>query len=288
MNKNRCMLSAFRNSRFLITSVMFCSFIVFIITGCATRQQVEEIVKKSNETVLHSLIDMSMSLLPGAGLPSAGAEGSSSGNWEEESARIDAFIASHSDQDSLASALRVRQAMLLLTYGQYELARASFNLVRPEHLFTDRDRALYELKEHLVWWFEQDKTIFEPADFNRGAAALAEFKKTLDTLRYSPEIRDYLAEMRIYIALQMALRITSEIEMAKFFADGVNEYAKIFANGELQQLQYVIRGEKKPLNRRQVRALAVIEKAKEISMGQPGFLTEVQDPDFRALLNAVN
>lgn len=264
-------------SRLLMVGIIVC-LVAPLVTGCATTGQVTDIVNKSNETLL-------LSLLPGASLPFAKAEGVSAGRWEEESAQIDAYIAAHPGQDALAGSLRIRQAMLLLAYGQYNLANASFEMVNPAHLYTARDKALYGLRKHLIWWFAQDKTSFHLDDFQKGSDALREFQKTIDTLNDSPEIRDYLAEMRAYIALQMALRITNASEQKTYFGDGINQYAKVFTEEDLRLL-LAHKTDKKTLlnNRRQVRALAVIEKAKAVSRGQTELLNEVNSLDFRTLL----
>ncbi len=277
MNKPEGLRSRSFRSRLSILGIVFC-IVASLITGCATTGQVTDIVERSNETLL-------LSLLPGAGLPSPGADDVSGGRWEEDSARIDAYIAAHPGQDALAGALRIRQAMLLLTHGQYNLANASFEMVNPAHLVTARDKALYGLRMHLIWWYAQDKTFFNADDFQKGSDALREFQKTIDTLNDSPDIRDYLAEMRAYMALQMALRITSFAEQRKYFGDGINGYAGIFADEDLRLL-LAHRSDKKTLlnNRRQVRALAVIEKAKAVSKGQPVLLNEVENPGFRTLL----
>lgn len=271
---------------FLLITGVILWFAASLVTGCVTTEEVTSIVKRSNESMLLSLVDASASALPGASLPSANAEVASGGRWEEDSARIDAYIAAHPGQDALASALRIRQAMLLLTYGQYNLANASFEMVDPAHLFTARDKALYTLRRHMIWWFAQDKTLFHyPDDFQMGSDALREFQKTIDTLNDSPEIRDYLAEVQAYIALQMALRITNVSEQKKYFGDGINRYAEIFTDEDLKVL-LAHKDDKKALlnNRRQIRALAVIEKAKAVCRGQPELVNEVNKPSFRALL----
>lgn len=276
---NTISISSLKGFRFhLLILVLLFWFVTPFVIGCATTGQVTDIVNKSNETLL-------LSLLPGAGLPSADAELASGGRWEEDSARIDAYIAAHPGEQALAGALRIRQAMLLLAHGQYHLANASFEMVDPARLVTARDKALYTLRKHLIWWYAQDKTVFQSDDFRKGSEALREFQKTIDTLSDSPAIRDYLAEMRVYMALQMALRITSPSEQRKYFGDGMNRYAGIFTNEDLALL-LAHRSDKKTLlnNRRQVRALVVIEKGKAVSRGKVELLSEVNSPDFRALL----
>lgn len=270
--------------RVLIIGIILC-FVVSSVNGCITTKQVEEIVTKSNESMLISLVDMSSSVLPGAGLPSAKADGSLAGHWEEDAGKIDAFIAAHPGQEALASALRIRQALLFLAYGQYNLATASFEMANRAYLFTARDKAIYDLRSHLIWWFAQDKTLFYSKDFSKGSEALLEFQKIIATLKDSADFRDYLAEMHAYIALQMALRTTNSSDRLNYFRDGINQYTGIFTSEDLKLLLGHKDGQKVLLNnRRQTRAIAVIQKAREVSKGNPEIVKEIINPDFQNLL----
>ncbi|OPY85857.1 MAG: hypothetical protein A4E65_00026 [Syntrophorhabdus sp. PtaU1.Bin153] len=261
------------NCRVLIVGIMLC-FVAASIVGCVTTGQVEEIVAKSNE-----------SMLPGASLPGAETAGPLAGRWQEDAARIDAFIAAHPGREVLASALRVRQAMLFLGYEQYNLANASFEMVNPQHLYTARDRALYELRGHLIWWFRQARAPFSGDDFQRGSEALLALQKRIDFLEDSPDTRDYLAEMRAYIALQMARRHPNLSERTRYFGEGMNQYAKIFTREDLALLLGHQRDQKELLkNRRQIRALAVIKTANGLIKETPEILNVVNNADFRTLL----
>lgn len=271
-----------------IIGVILC-LVAVAATGCATQGQVREIVNQSNELMLISMIDMNSSVLPGAGLPSGNPDSPGIERWEEASGKIDAFIATHSDQKTLVSALRIRQGMLLLAYGEYNLARAAFEMADPVHLHTARDTALYNLREHLIWWFEQDKTIFTTDNFKKGEMALVKFQEEIDKLGESPGIRDYLTEMRAYIALQMALRMTAENKATEYFEDGINKYAMIFTNADLNVLKAYkgvldSGGHEVTLEtRRQIRGLIVIKKAKDVIKTQP-IEPDIKNEIFRSLI----
>lgn len=272
MNQKNGPRSVVFNSRALIIGIILC-FVAASIAGCITTKQVEEIVAKSNE-----------SMLPGAGLPPAETAGASAGHWQEDATRIDAFIAAHPGQEALAGALRVRQAMLFLAYEQYNLANASFEMVNPQYLSTARDKALYHLRRHLIWWFRQSKEDFSDDDFQKGSEALLELQKTIDTLNNSLDIRDYLAEMRVYIALQMA-RQGNDSERIKYFGDGINQYAKTLTGEDLALLLANHKNGKELLkNRRQIRALTVIKTASGLAKETPEILNVVNNTDFRTLL----
>jgi hypothetical protein len=257
----------------LIVGIILC-FVAASIFGCVTTRQVEEIVAKSNE-----------SMLPGAGLPGAETTLALAGQWREDAARIDSFIAAHPGQEGLVSALRVRQAMLFLAYEQYNLANASFEMVNPQYLYAARDKALYELRRHLVWWFRQAKAAFSRDDFQKGSEALLALQKTIDTLDNSPDIRDYLAEMRAYIALQMARKHPNLSERMRYFGEGMNQYTKIFTIEDRALLLAHQKDRNELLkNRRQIRALAVIQTANGLIKETPEILNVVNNADFRTLL----
>ncbi|MEA1946277.1 MAG: hypothetical protein U9N83_03120 [Thermodesulfobacteriota bacterium] len=271
-----------------IIGVILC-LVAVAATGCATQGQVIEIVNQSNELMLISMIDMNSSVLPGAGLPSGNPDSPGIEPWEEASGKIDAFIATHSDQKTLVSALRIRQGMLLLAHGEYNLARAAFEMADPVHLRTARDTALYNLREHLIWWFEQDKTIVTTDNFKKGEIALVKFQEEIDKIGESPGIRDYLAEMRAYIALQMALRMTAENKATEYFEDGINKYAMIFTNADLNVLKAYKgvlgsgRHEVTLETRRQIRGLIVIKKAKDVIKTQ-SIKPDIKNEIFRSLI----
>lgn len=271
-----------------VIGVILC-LLALAASGCATQGQVREIVNQSNESMLISMIDMNSSVLPGAGLPSGNPDSPGIKPWEEASGKIDALIDTHSDQKTLVSPLRIRQGMLLLAYGEFNLAKSAFEMADPAYLHTARDTALYNLREHLIWWFEQDKTKFTTKNFEKGEMALVKFQEEIDKLCESPGIRDYLAEMRAYIALQMALRITAENTATEYFEDGINNYAMIFTNADLNMLK-AYKGvldsgghEVTMQSRRQVRGLTVIKKAKDVIKSQP-ITPGIKNEIFRSLI----
>jgi len=158
------------------------TFMIGIISGCATQQQVREIVTKSNASLMTAMLPDIPGL--GAAMPLADSEKDADQKpWLAPSAKIDLFIEAHPDQKVTASALRVRQAMLLLAYKQYNLARAAFEMVEPQHLANARDKALYDLRVHLVWWFRVSKLdSISLQEFQKADSALEAFQAKVNTL----------------------------------------------------------------------------------------------------------
>src|SRR6478736_202859 len=116
-------------------------FLVLLVAGCATRDEVQNAVNAANVAALSSELN------PGA----AGAIGST--NVAEASRRIEAFIAANPEQKSANASLRVRQAVMLLQNGQTNLARAAFNAASLDDLKgSTRDQALKQLQETLIWY----------------------------------------------------------------------------------------------------------------------------------------
>ena len=256
----------------LIAGFLFLILIAGIVSGCVTQKQVRDIVAESNAALVTATImgtagaDPTSLPHPGLGTEAARSEHEP---WMVPSAKIDAFIESYPDQKVTASALRVRQAMLLLVHEQYNLARTAFNMVEPQYLTTARDKALYNLHTHLIWWFRVSRSpIMSLSELREADKALEALQAEGKTLDESPGIRDYLAEMRVWIALLCARSITKKDKAKAYLEDGINNYAKIFPAEDLSGLKMA--SEPSDWNvsmqavRRRLRAKAIIDYAKNV------------------------
>lgn len=248
-----------RTSHRHIAITICMAVIIALVTGCAG----------SNQAIIDSLAETNEALhraaLPGEVLPDGAGERVAE-PWEEPSARIDAFIAAHPDDTKTASALRVRQAMLLLAHKQYHLAGAAFD--QATELHSARDKALKALKDELIWWFKQDQSA---APTDEVDSIVAAFGSQIDTLGDDPEdesIRDYLAEMRAWIQLYVASHAVNDAMMAKDIASAMNNYAATLTGDDITAINT---GKTTPglgpislQGRRQMRAMTVIDRAAAI------------------------
>jgi hypothetical protein len=247
------------------------------LTGCATRKQVAEIVTQSNAAMLAGQF----------GLPAPSPE-STNALWQAESDRIDAFIAAHPNQEALAAPLRIRQAMLLLSHGQFHLAAAAFNAVELEHLHTARDQALKRNDRTLLWWFATSaKPNWDDPDRDQARLSLRALAEEQERVADSPEIRDYLAEMRAWIGLAAARQSSSEAK--ELLEDALDVYAEVFSADDLVML---LTGREEvpdpkalgPDVRRRLRAKAVIAHAKQQNQADE-LGAHPKNPTFDQLLN---
>lgn len=269
--------TAVRKGRFLAFWMAW----LLLLSGCVTRQAVEDIVETSNARMMAVQ-------LAGEPLPSGRPFDTADSGWKELSARIDAFVEAYPEQTAMVNAVRIRQAMLLLSYRQYNQAEAVFDQVDPGELTTARDRALYNVREPLLWWFELDKTTaMAPAQFDAADEALAMLQAEVDRLQDSPGIRDYLAEIRVWIALYSGLQTTSAERATAYVEDGIDQYARIFTPGDLAVLQQRTTTEAfedSPVAvRRRLRAREVADYAAEVIRRQsiaPSFASD----DFAELI----
>ncbi|HYG25240.1 MAG TPA: hypothetical protein VEH04_20920 [Verrucomicrobiae bacterium] len=209
------------------TSRGFCSFSTILMlpliaalsatSGCATRKQVADIVAHSNAAMLGGHVGLPD---PRAGAPAT---------WQTETARIDNFIAAHPGQPAIAAALRVRQALLFLSHGQFSLAKGTFNEVAESDLHTDRDKALKRCQQTLLWWFANSTNdTWSVRDQAASREALDALRLEQERLASSPEIRDYLAEMRAWIGLATARQATSPELARRALEDALNVYGETF------------------------------------------------------------
>ncbi len=157
--------------------------------GCATKAEVEEIVATSNA----AMVDV----------PDLAQHGDTPNpaRLKAAVARIEALINAHPDQTVLVNTLRVRQAMMLTVNRQFEAARIAWSQASPPP--GQRDRALLERSDEIVWWFE-NATNFADADLPIGRAAIPRFDATCDALPERSDIRYYLETMRAMVALAVA------------------------------------------------------------------------------------
>lgn len=158
------------------------------LAGCATEQQVRDIVTNSNAAMLSPHLE-----LPGD---------KESQSWKQAIGDIDRLIAANPDQKTLVNHLRVRQAMLLTVNGQYNLAEQRWKDVDGGVLTNARDKRLYENSETIVWWYRRAK-IQEPLDFDVARGHKQRLDTGLKGLQ-DPSIRIYLATIRAQIALKIA------------------------------------------------------------------------------------
>ncbi len=257
-NRPRSVSLLNRGASWVVAPLLFALVLAF--TGCATRKQVANIVTQSNAAMLAGQF----------GLPEASASGTNP-SWQAESGRIDEFIAAHPDQPAIEAPLRIRQAMLLLTHGQFNLAAAAFNAASLDDLHTARDQALKRNDRTLLWWFASStKKNWADSDHSQSDAALKALKEEQAQLADSPEIRDYLAEMRVWIGLSAARQTSAEEGNTPkvIFEDALDVYAEIFTP---EDLVILLTGREQlpdpsalgPEVRRRLRAKAVIASAKQ-------------------------
>ena len=249
---------------------------ILLVDGCATQRQTNDVVTDSNAALL-------------AQLQPDGIGGGGTMDWQSASSKIDALIAANPDQRVANGALRVRQGVLLLAYRQYNLAEAAFDAATD--LKTDRDKALKALSPWLVWWYQHsaDPTL-NPLQRDKAREALTAFDAQIAKVQSSPDIRDFLAEMRAYIGLKLASEEQGEAKRATF-VDTLNRYSEIFTPEDLAALA---QGNFKPdssavttTERRRLRAQAVIAKAKRMTKsGSLASLTasDLKNPQFAKLV----
>lgn len=243
----------YRESCFISVATAVCITLMLLsATGCL---RYSDVVKAIDET------NVSVQIMPDSS-GEAGAE-----PWMEPSAKIDAYIERYAKDDKVtASALRIRQAMLLLSYNQYNLAEVSF--AQATDLKTDRDLALKALSDDMIWWFKLDKSKAPDKEFDD---VIKNFQNEIDKLGNGPEnenIRDYLAEMRAWILLYAAPKSPNGRMIKDRLDNGLDNYVKTLKTADIE----AIKANKPtaglgPLDmqaRRQVRAMAVFKRANEI------------------------
>lgn len=278
-----------RSSRFVSGLNSICPpllrglLLALALTGasCITAPEVARIVAQSNAAMLTGQL---------GGLPAPDGKGGNAEMLSAASARIEAFIEAHAEQKQIVAPLRIRQAMLLLAHQQFNLARTAFEAVRADDLVSARDQALKRNQAHLLWWFAaSEKKTWSAEDFAAATAALADLKAEHAKLEGSPEIRDYLGELRAWIGVTQAARSTNPDRARALLVATLDQYASLFTPAELP----LIGNEPTPTGgentvgaetRRRLRAKAVLALARKINL-EAGLAAHPQTAQFDRMIN---
>ena len=275
--------------------ILFGAVLAVLVAGCVTRTEVASIVAESNQALLAAqataLAEYNGSVIASqlGGLPPASGKVDEIDPWSQASSRIDSFAEAHPEQKKAIAALRIRQAILLLSNQQYPLAKMAFDLAPMEDLVAERDQALKRNQAHLIWWFDASAADHwtDDSDQPKATAALDALKVEQQTLSSGSEIRDYLAELRAWIGLTRARHASSGPERKAHLEEAMNIYATLFTAEDILSLKSSSDALPDPqaisLNtRRRLRAQAVINAAKELNQRPPK--ADLENKDFEALI----
>jgi hypothetical protein len=239
--------------------------VLALASGCATQQQVKQIVDDSNAR-------LAAGMLSGAGLA---ADGGRVAEAADAARRIDDVIAANPDQKALASSLRVRQGVIYLNQGQYNMAAAAFEAADLAVLFTDRDQALKALAPHLVWWYrtKAGPSPMPIAELERAEAAMQAMKAETAKRKESPDVRDWIAETGAWIGLAYSAAVPEVARQRSALEETINDYSSIFAPSDLAWLCTPSRADATvplPDLRRRVRAQTIVTTAERSAKALSG------------------
>ena len=244
--------------------------LIAAVSGCATTRDVQEIVSRTN-----------VAMIPAQSLVQ---KDQTSGNWTDENARIEAFIEANPTDEVTIAALRARQGMLLAVNKQDAYALMAFEQIKdPSQLVSARDRALYDLREHIVWWFKVSNQRFDgtpptaadkegSGDYAAAVRALDEYEPVCNGLPPGSGIRIYLEEMRAWIAVSYANNLTDQAIAQSALVNGLNRYAEQFTSDDLEWLEKNLQSDPEKLPflslKRRLRAKAVVSRYREVASDQ--------------------
>lgn len=218
---------------------------VLMPLGCATRRDVAEIVKQSNQQISEAMQDANSAVatatLPG-GIPDIDTEGrqATPTDWQRAVAQIEAFITAHPNLTRTTNALRVRQAILYLSAEQRNLALRVFQEIDTSQLANARDKALVDVHETLVWWYSVTGPTVRPfsaADRQSAQQGLEQLARVSAGLTESPGVQRFLGQMRVRIANRLASSLSNPADIKHTLQDGLGQYAAQFTAPEQRLIQ---------------------------------------------------
>ncbi len=254
-----------------------------LLNGCISSTEVKSIVTHSN-------YEMLLAADPALGVAGLQTDPAAGGNQkvDEAAARIETFLAQHQDDPAMVSALRLRQALLYLNHGQFSLAQNAFAEVKATDLHSARDKALFAVQPHLLWW--NQTAAMNPAGFFASEKAKAE--KAMSALLAEtkakdlppPDLRDYLLEMRAWIGLKLGLAIADPAASRETLQNAVNPIAESFTPAELTLLTTTTFKDAKPFDlstRRVLRTRSLLSTLARLTANAPNATRIFNSPAFQ-------
>jgi hypothetical protein len=170
-----------------IKNLLVILVILLALISCVTQTQVKEIVASSNAAMIV--------------LPQADGGAVDEAKLKAAIDRIEAVIAAHPDQAVLVNTLRVRQAMMLTVANKPKAAEILWSQVTAPP--GQRDAALYDLRNEMIWWFGAAKN-FKDEDIEKGEIYLGNIDNVCNPLPKRSNIRGYFETMRAAIGFAIA------------------------------------------------------------------------------------
>lgn len=209
---------------------------VVALAGCATQEQVRDIVRSSNYEVLVAS-DPALAMT----VPADADKGTKPTPAAAE--RLTAFLQANPDDPVLGPTLHLRQALLYLNERQFDLAQAAFDQIKGAKLTTARDEALVAAFPTIKWWSQWS---LASGGVFRGQRtdALAKMQLLADQaaapgLAQSPDVSAYFLEMRAWIGLKagFAVVLPADAEFqVQTLQSAVDLWTKTFSSEELAML----------------------------------------------------
>ncbi len=195
-----------------------------LFTGaCVTTGEVSDVVERSNLAIVTELTGGASAL--DAAVTAGGADPAA---WRDSVERIETFIAEHPGLTDINNALRVREAVVLMTHGEAVLAGAVFDEVdEAVPLQSERDRALYAAREPLLWWYGLGETL-APGDVEAGRRHLATLAAVADGLPGDAYVRRYLEQVRVRLALRIVRPVLTEQASREILDGAMARYERQF------------------------------------------------------------
>ena len=229
-----------RRLRIRVILEMVLAVVLAVQLGCATRQDVADIVNQSNRNLIDTVEAANSTVVMATvaeNTPDINLEnrGLASTEWQQTATKIEIFIADHPDMPRTTNALRVRQAILYLSADQRNLAVQAFRAVDTAQLSSARDRAIVDVHETLVWWYSitgPTMHAFSDADRQKAQQGLQQLAKESAGLADSRSAQRLLGQMRVRIANRLARSLANPADIKATLNDGLTQYAAQFDASE--------------------------------------------------------
>lgn len=213
--------------RLLLVTVA--TFGIFLQSGCVTQREVKLAIAESNAAMISPFLDIPKRS------PSSPQEG-----WKEAIKKMDLLIDVNPDHPVLVNQLRLRQAMLLTVNKKDALAQQRWNTIDASSLKTQRDKALFETRNALVWSY---KTLPSVGSISSQVSDpyVSEFDDAIGKVK-SSDVGIYLSTIRAQIQLKVVSHLNeedaSEAAVAtKLLASSLKTFIQAFSDEDRKWVQ---------------------------------------------------
>ena len=204
--------------------------LVTALTGCATSNEVKEIVDSSNAAIIQASLFPDRASLNGDGKVDTNEELDAIAN------RVAIFVDAYPDRLRTINPLRLRLAWAYLNAGRPNSAQAIYQEINGDYLTFETQKLIYKHFDDFVWWFNAANRSWELDDETKATQAIEDMKKTASEQGRTNYLRAWLNYTAAKIGIMRAATKRSQ-DFKNITQETLDDYRKSFTDKERHEAQ---------------------------------------------------